>query len=91
MSKKKKEQRGRSSTPRGLVPPTWGGAVKNAAIGAVLFFAILVLLKQPIGAAIGIAAVMFAVYIPMTFTINRFFYQRRLLRAQRARQGDGRS
>jgi hypothetical protein len=90
MSKKKQQAR-RRSQPRAAVPPTWGTAVRNAAVGAALFFAVLLLFKRPIGEAVGIAALMFAVYIPMTYTINRFFYNRRMLREQRARQGNGRS
>ncbi len=90
MSRKKKGQAGRGATPRRLQEPTWRNAAQSAGIGAVIFFVLLLLFKQPIGAALAIAAVMFLIYVPMSYTINRFFYNRRLLREQRARQQNGR-
>ena len=92
VSRKKKAQSRRGApTPRRLQEPTWRSAAQSAGIGAVLFFVLLLIFKQPIGAALVIAAVMFLIYVPMSYTINRFFYNRRLLREQRARQQDGRS
>jgi hypothetical protein len=90
MSKRKKAPRG-APQPRRLQAPTWRSAVNSAAIGAIIFFALLMLFKQPIGVALGIAAVMFVVYVPMSYTINRFFFNRRMLRERRARERDGRS
>ena len=90
MSRKKKQGRG-APVQRGLVEPTWGSAAKSAAVGAVIFFVLLLLFKQPIGAALGIAAVMFLVYVPMSYTINRFFFNRRMLKLRREREARGRS
>ncbi len=90
MSKRKKQTRG-APAPRRLQEPTWRSAVNSAAVGAVIFFVLLLLFKQPIGAGLGIAAVMFLVYVPMSYTINRFFYNRRMLRERRTRESGGRS
>jgi hypothetical protein len=91
MARKKKQGARGPSQPRRLAEPTWRSAVNSAAVGAILFFVLLLLFKQSIGPAIGIAGVMFLIYVPMSYTINRFFYNRRMLREQRARQGNGRS
>ncbi len=81
----------RPPAQRRQAPPSWSGAVSRAAIGAVIFLAILLLaFRQPAGAAVALSALMFAVYIPMGHAIDTFFYNRRRAQAARARD-DGRS
>ena len=60
------------------MPPTWRGSVHRALLGAALFFVLVVLLfHQPVSAAIALAGLMLALYIPMGYYIDRFFYARR--------------
>jgi hypothetical protein len=67
--------------------PTWGGAVKRAAFGAVIFEAVLyLLLDQPLGESIGLAALMFLLYVPLAYYMERFFYARRQAQQRRERE-----
>jgi len=69
------------------LPPTWRSAIGRAALGAALFLAILVVaFRRPIGEAVGLAAFMAIVYIPMGYYIELFFYRRRRAQRQRARE-----
>jgi hypothetical protein len=58
-------------------PPTWKAAVNRAAI-AVVFFAVLIVLifKQPIPQAIGLAGVMLLLYVPMGYYTDLYMYNR---------------
>jgi hypothetical protein len=92
MSKSKKKGGSRAPAQRPVRVPSWRGAANRAAVGAVIFLGLLLLLfKQPPGTSIALAALMFAVYIPMGHAIDSFFYNRRLRSEQRARQANGRS
>jgi hypothetical protein len=67
-------------------PPTWQGAATRAAIAAVVFAVItIVLLKRnPVqGILLGLFA--FVLYVPTGFYIDRFLYNRR----QRQQAGGG--
>lgn len=66
-------------------PPTWRGAVNRGLIGAGIFLLLLlVAFRQPVAASLGLSVLMLAVYIPMGYTIDRFFYNRRQAAARRA-------
>ena len=61
-------------------PPTWRGSLNRAAI-AVVFFAVLVLVipgfnLKPL-AVLPLAAVMFAIYVPMGYYTDQAMYRRR--------------
>jgi Flp pilus assembly protein TadB len=58
--------------------PTWRGALTRAAIAAGVFFALLLLLRQPPLGAIFIAIVMFGLYVPMGYYTDVFLYNRRI-------------
>ena len=59
-------------------PPTWRSAINRAGIATVLFIvAVAVLFRQGIGAAIGIGAFMFLLYIPLGYYTDMFIYRRR--------------
>ena len=89
MSRKKKGAR--TPAARTASAPTWRGAVNRALLGAGIFLVILLLIfKQPPGSSIALAAFMVVVYIPMGHSIDRFFYNRRMASAQRARERNGR-
>jgi hypothetical protein len=65
-------------------PPSWRAAMNRAGISAAVFFAVLVLvLKQTVGAALGLALFMLLIYIPMGYAIDSFIYRWRQRRKQR--------
>ena len=59
-------------------PPTWRGAINRAAV-AVVFFALMVVLlfKQNIAAAVGLAAFMMLLYVPLGYYTDLWLYRRR--------------
>jgi hypothetical protein len=71
-------QRRRKPEPRQPGPPTWGSALRKSLIAGGLFFALLVLAfgRGPLPSA-AIAVLMLGFYVPMSFLVDRFFYQRR--------------
>ena len=65
-------------------PPSWRAAANRAAISALVFFAVLVLvLRQATGNAIVLALFMLLVYIPMGYGIDSFIYRFRQRKKQR--------
>ena len=72
---------------RSMRPPTWRAAINRAAISAVLFVVLVVLLfKQGLGQALALGAFVFTFYIPLGYYTDRFVYQRKL-RKQQAQGG----
>ena len=59
-------------------PPSWSSAAKKGGIAAVLFVAILTIMGQNPAAAVAIGVLMVGFYVPMSFLMDRFFYQRHL-------------
>jgi len=83
----KKSKGRRQPADRRDRPPSWRSSVNRALIGAGIFvFLLAVPFHQPIGGALGLGALMLALYIPMGFYIDRFFYNRRQAQRQRAAQ-----
>lgn len=71
--------------------PTWSGAINRALFAAAIFLvAVLFLFKQPASAAVPLAALMLAIYVPLGHTIDTFIYNRRRASEQRAREKQGR-
>jgi hypothetical protein len=69
------------------LPPTWGGAINRGLIAAGIFFGLLLLLfGRPVAEALAVAAFMLALYIPMGYYIDRFFYRRRLAARRKAKE-----
>jgi hypothetical protein len=65
-------------------PPTWRGAMNRAALAAAVFLAVLLLvLRQSFAAAVGLAAFMFLVYIPLGYSMDSFIYRARQRRRER--------
>ena len=80
----KAQARARQQAKRDM-PPTWGGAFRRGLIAAGIFFAIVVLaFGQPVPQSVSLAVFMLAVYVPMGYFFDSFFYRRRL----RTNQGD---
>jgi hypothetical protein len=65
-------------------PPTWKGAMQRAAIAAAVFGAFVVFaFKKEVGAALGLVAFMFLLYIPLGYATDNMIYRFR----QRRKQG----
>jgi hypothetical protein len=75
----------KKSGPKTPDPPSWNSALKKGAIASVLFLGILALMGQPPVATLVIAVLMMGVYVPMAFTMDRFFYQRYLRKEEKKR------
>lgn len=66
-------------------PPDWRGAANRAAIAAVIFGVMLVLLfKQEPLAAAGLTAAVFLLYVPLGYYTDSFIYNRRQRKKQAA-------
>jgi len=64
--------------------PTWRGAINRAAIAAVLFgVLIVVLFKRPVEQAVAYTIFVFAIYIPLGYGTDRLLYNFRQRRKQR--------
>lgn len=89
---------GKSTGKKGTVDrrdiaPTWGGAFKRGLFGAAIFFLLFWLaFSRPVGSSLALSAVMLAMYVPLGYYVDRFFFQRRLrqLQAQRAAEREAR-
>lgn len=69
------------------IPPTWSGAFKRGLFGAAIFFLLMWLaFSQPVGSALGLSVVMLAMYVPLGYYVDRFFYNRRRAQQLKARQ-----
>lgn len=67
-------------------PPNWSSAITRGIIGALIFLALLMLLfGYQLAAALGLSAIMLALYIPLGYYLDRFFWRRRRRMAQRRR------
>lgn len=75
-------------------PPTWRSAVQKSLIAGALFFALLVVaFGRPPLASAAIAVLMLGFYVPMSYLVDRFFYQRRQRQEEKERleRAQGRS
>jgi hypothetical protein len=70
--------RTKNRDPRTPGPPSWSSALKKGAIASVLFFALLAIMGQKPVVSAAIAILMMGFYVPMSFLMDRFFYQRHL-------------
>ncbi|MFY9470268.1 MAG: hypothetical protein WAP37_09155 [Solirubrobacterales bacterium] len=71
---------------RANLAPSWRGASIRAGFAAAVFLIVLILMGQPTVSSILIAALMFGVYIPLGFYMDKFLYDRRRRRAARQNQ-----
>jgi hypothetical protein len=78
-----REEARQARLERSMRPPTWRAAINRAAISAVLFVVLVVLLfDQEIGQGIALGAFVFLFYIPLGYFTDRFVYQRKLRKQQ---------
>jgi hypothetical protein len=67
-------------------PPTWRAAVNRAAIAAVVFgVLVVVLLRQGVAQAVAITAFIFLLYIPLGFMTDKMIYSYRMRKKAGAR------
>ena len=67
-------------------PPTWSGAFKRGLFGAAIFLLLMVFaFGRPFGEAALLSVVMLAMYVPLGYYVDRFFYMRRVAKARRQR------
>jgi hypothetical protein len=59
-------------------PPSWGSAFRRGLIGAGIFVVLLmVAFQRPFAASLALGLVMLAIYVPLGYTVDRFFWNRR--------------
>lgn len=82
-----KAQARRRQVDRRDLPPTWSGAFKRGLFGAAIFLLLVWLaFGQPFGSSLILAALMLAMYVPLGYYVDRFFYNRRRAQKAKARQ-----
>ena len=71
--------------PRAPKPATWSSAFKKGGIAAILFVGLLALLGQNPVTSLAVGVLMLGFYVPMSFLMDRFFYQRYLRKEEKKR------
>jgi hypothetical protein len=83
---RKGKGKGKGKQQTGPKPPSWGSAFQKGALAAGLFFAGLVFLFKESAASTAVLSVaMVGFYVPMAYTVDRFFYNRQLRKEQEER------
>ena len=87
---KKRGQPATGTDGRPLRPPSWRRAITTSIlIAGFLLVVFLLILKQPVSESVPLAAFMLAFYVPMSYYLDRFMFNRRLAQIAREReQGD---
>jgi hypothetical protein len=68
-------------------PPTWGSAFTRGLIGAAIFFALIAFaFGRSAGSALALSVVMLAIYVPLGYYVDRFFWRRRRRAAAKQRK-----
>jgi hypothetical protein len=63
------------------VVPSWGGAFRRGLFGAAIFLILMMIaFKRPFLEALSLSVVMLAMYVPLGYYVDRFFYTRRRAR-----------
>jgi hypothetical protein len=74
------QARRRSESRRDLAP-TWGSAFRRGLFGAGVFLLLIWLaFGRPFGESLALSVVMLALYVPLGYYVDRFFYNRRRAR-----------
>jgi hypothetical protein len=67
-------------------PPSWRSAVNRGLLGAGIFLVLLILLfRQPLASSVALTVLMLAIYIPLGYYMEQFFYNRRQAAKRRER------
>ena len=68
-------------------PPTVRSAVQRSAIAAIVFVAAMILIvHQPVGAAIALGGFVLLFYVPLSYYTDLYFYRRRQAKALEQRK-----
>jgi uncharacterized membrane protein len=79
------QARRRAEVRRGV--PSWGSAFRRGLLGSVIFFVLVAFVfGQGVAQGLVLSIVMLALYVPMGYYIDRFFWRRRRQQEMRARQ-----
>ena len=79
----------RSTTTRER-PPSWSSAFLRGLFGATIFLILMVAaFGRSFGEALVLSVVMLAMYVPLGYYVDRFFYNRRRARERRPKQVKG--
>ena len=71
--------------------PTWSSAMNRGLLGAGIFLVLLVtLFGRPFLGSLLLSLFMLAIYIPMGYAFDRFFYNRRQAARRRERERQAR-
>jgi hypothetical protein len=71
--------------PRVPEPPTWSSALKKGGIAAVLFVVLLSVFGQNPLISLLVGGLMLGFYVPMSYLLDRFVYQRYLRKEAKKR------
>jgi hypothetical protein len=71
--------------PKAPKPATWSSAIKKGGVAAILFVGLLALLGQNPITSLAVGVLMLGFYVPMSFLMDRFFYQRYLRKEEKKR------
>jgi len=78
IKRSEKEAAARERRDRLNRPPTWRSAANRAALAAIVFGVMLVLLfKTPVAKAIPLTAFVFVFYVPLGYYTDHFVYNRK--------------
>jgi hypothetical protein len=81
------QARKRAEVRRAATAPSWGTAFRRGLIGAVIFFALMVIaFGRTVGEAGILGIVMLGMYVPLGYYVDRFFWRRRRQQEIKARQ-----
>jgi hypothetical protein len=59
-------------------PPTWGTAFRRGLIGAAIFFGLMMIaFGRGFAESFALGAFMLAIYVPLGYYVDRFFWSRR--------------
>lgn len=65
-------------------PPSWRSAFNRGLVAAGIFFVLLVLIfRRPLAPSLVLSVFMLAIYVPLGYYTDRFFYRRRQRQRQR--------
>jgi hypothetical protein len=84
-SRTKGKGKGKAGT-REPQPASWSSAFKKGGVAAVLFVGLLAVLGQNPLTSLAVGVLMLGFYVPMSFVMDRFFYQRFLRKEEKKRE-----
>jgi drug/metabolite transporter (DMT)-like permease len=86
-ARQKQSTRGkqRQRVDRRDIQPTWRTAFYRGLFGSAVFFLLFWLFGRPPAASAGLAVALLAIYVPLGYYVDMFFWRRRMRQLQAAR------